>query len=531
MERALEYRLANPAYTIYHRAALGGLAATIRSWEDRRPELRPAGIQHDVGPQQVRLWWNPKELTDKEALQRLLSASFCLSREGLIDLPGQGLAADRLDLRIAIHNGLCETFLQHPKMRPGDKEPVAVTLQDVDGEEVPRTVTYKRLHSYAHQRAQGTELLEGSMWPVRATVPQSMVPGATSGAESLEANAEEAVLLLYLMVGSLVFQIRGAERARACIVIPDVTDLGAFTDSVWRMGKADRLLRCGTLLGRITAGAEEAALRFLMDTEAADNLLDREGRRYSKRGHGVAACQVVAMGSVAWDKNQLNRCASVRLRRDYDEIDVYKAANEHMGLGRFIVPDKDKTGATIAFAVPRSRLPQLIAANLAAGRPWCAGLVDLIADQNELYGLRTTYRKGLIAMRDKIRSEIDSAVITAYHEAWRQRMGQLSQRSKEEGADFPRLLEVESERNRNAVLRAKTGEDLSGWLLRFCTEATKGLPLRALRGDLADNARRLLFSEDHSEVERLRNLILFAMLSYTGEDRDNMNRASQTEDK
>jgi len=28
------YRLSDPGFTIYHRAALGGLAATIQSWKD-----------------------------------------------------------------------------------------------------------------------------------------------------------------------------------------------------------------------------------------------------------------------------------------------------------------------------------------------------------------------------------------------------------------------------------------------------------------------------------------------------------------
>ncbi len=38
----LVYRLSNPNYTIYHRAALGGLASTIMAWERISPkELLP----------------------------------------------------------------------------------------------------------------------------------------------------------------------------------------------------------------------------------------------------------------------------------------------------------------------------------------------------------------------------------------------------------------------------------------------------------------------------------------------------------
>ena len=38
MEKELTYRLSNPNYTIYHRAALGGLAATIRAWGTNPPD-------------------------------------------------------------------------------------------------------------------------------------------------------------------------------------------------------------------------------------------------------------------------------------------------------------------------------------------------------------------------------------------------------------------------------------------------------------------------------------------------------------
>ena len=37
MARELTYQLTNPNYTIYHRAALGGLAATIRAWGNNKP--------------------------------------------------------------------------------------------------------------------------------------------------------------------------------------------------------------------------------------------------------------------------------------------------------------------------------------------------------------------------------------------------------------------------------------------------------------------------------------------------------------
>ena len=69
MEKELTYRLSNPNYTIYHRAALGGLAATIRAWGTNPPD----GITAAITRGHVRLAWSD-QMTDQEALRRILGA-------------------------------------------------------------------------------------------------------------------------------------------------------------------------------------------------------------------------------------------------------------------------------------------------------------------------------------------------------------------------------------------------------------------------------------------------------------------------
>ena len=204
MEKELTYRLSNPNYTIYHRAALGGLAATIRAWGTNPPDGITAAITRD----HVRLAWSD-QMTDQEALRRILEASFKLTADKLIDLPGQGIKAGQDDLRLAIHNGITGTFLQHPKMRPGEKEPRRFELKTDD--DVSDIFTYKAVNSYAHQKTQGTELLEKkykASFPPIASIPQSVVPGAMSGALDLAAPAEDVMLLLFLMVGCAIFLLR-----------------------------------------------------------------------------------------------------------------------------------------------------------------------------------------------------------------------------------------------------------------------------------------------------------------------------------
>ena len=238
MAKELIYRLSNPGYTIYHRAALGGLAATVQAWGATKPEGIEAELQEDY----VRLAWGD-DLREQDALQRILTASFKLTGDKMIDLPGQGVRADQADLRLAIHNGICGTFLQHPKMRPGEKEPRRIELKSAD-DETGETFTYKAINSFAHQKAQGTGLLEDKLkgnWPALASIPQSIVPGAMSGAFELKASSDEALLLLFLMVGCSIFLLRPRtykEKAQYCVIVPDVINLKAYAGAIQRVAAA-----------------------------------------------------------------------------------------------------------------------------------------------------------------------------------------------------------------------------------------------------------------------------------------------------
>jgi CRISPR-associated protein Cas8a1/Csx13 len=497
----LVYRLSNPNYTIYHRAALGGLAATIHAWGAMPPE----GIYADLQRDEVRLSWD-EALTDQEAVHRILDASFKLTEDKLIDLPGQQLRVGQEDLRLAVHNGIAATFLQHPKMRPGEKAPRRFELKTAD-EDSGSIFTYKAINSYAHQKAQGTGLLDeklkGSVPPV-ASIPQSVVPGAMSGALELQAPAEEVLLLMFLMVGCAIFLLRPRtfqEKAQACVIVPDVRDLVAFTRDLENIAVAGQGLRrfTNTYLGRVVGGAEEAALKFLIDMQA-DEVSDERS---------VAGCLAVAMGKVAWDANQVNRSIIAKLRGDYPELNVFRAANTYLSGSKII---KSKKGE--AYAVPASPLPELVAANLAAERHWCAGFKALVDDKKDFDRLRY-FQRGLRAMKESVKDADDQAIIRAFQEAWRLTMGAMGERARREGLSFERLVEVERERMRNAILRTKTADALASWFLRFCADATKGGALPTLR---EEDVRIRNFIFNQRNFERFQNLCLFALVSYAGDE-------------
>lgn len=504
MARELIYRLTDPNYTVYHRAALGGLAATVLAWRSKRGSA-PAGIVHDVQRDRVTLSWGGK-LSDQEALQRILDASFRLTRDRLIDLPGQAVSEDNVALRLAIHNGLCATFLQHHRMRPSEKEPRRVEIRSAD-DESRGLFTYKAITSYAHQKAQGTGLLdpakEGSpagRLPAVATIPQSVVPGAVAGVQALETGPEEAILLLYLMVGSAVFLLRPRtykEKMQACVVVPDVRDLVTFSRALRAVAGVDikRPRLSGGYLGRVAGGVEEAALRLLIDL-TADDLRDAPA---------IAALQAIAMGKVAWDKNQVNRSATVRLGLTYPELDVFLCASKQLGKTRIVSGSKGD-----GYAVPMSPIPELIASNLAAGRHWATHFRELVSESKDFSRMRFA-RKGLQAMKEVIKDGVDQAVIDLFHEAWHRKMGAIGERARSEGARFERLVEVEQERIRNAILRSKTADALANWFLRFCADATRGASLHAAQRD-AIALREFIFNQRNAA--RFQNLLLFALVSY-----------------
>ncbi|MDC3952629.1 type I-MYXAN CRISPR-associated Cas8a1/Cmx1 [Polyangium jinanense] len=509
MAREMIYRLTDPGYTIYHRAALGGLAATVEAWGKKGPE----GIRASVTSGEVRLGWGD-ELTDQEALRRILDASFRVTDDKMIELVGHRIPPSEIGLRLAIHNGLCATFLQHNKMRPsvpGEKDARRVSLRSADGETlIP--FTYKGVASYAHQKAQGTGLLEykpkkgeplGAL-PRTATIPQSVVPGAMTGVAALEARAEEVFLLLYLMVGSVVFLLRNRAadaRMQSCVVVPDVGDLRAFSkvmQALATLGNDAPRLTSG-YLGRIVGGAEEAALRFLLDWKVTEGVVEHPG---------IAGCLAVAMGKVAWDKNQVNRTSSVRVGLEIPELGVFQAAVTHLGKPRMLKNQKGE-----GFAVPQSPVPELVAANLGAGRRWVAHFRALVEKKQDYERMRFA-QGGLNKMKDAIEDEDERAVIAAFHEAWNRVMGAFGERARRDNASFERMTEVERERMRNAILRAKTADALAGWFLRFCADSTKGAALPTIKTN-AERLRKFLF--DPRNTDRLQNLLLFALVSYAGE--------------
>ena len=522
------YRLSDPGFTIYHRAALGGLAATIRSWNARLKHGMPPplplsfveargtnggtlqnadgrSVRAAVDANSVTLDWDDPT-TDRNALALVLEASFRRTDKGMMYLPGQGFGPDRQDVLIAAHNGYSQTFLQHPKKRPGQGVE-SVSIRDDQGQ--AHLFSYRKVDRYSHQTAQGTSLL-GEGWgvepgelPETASVTQSLLPGATGGARDLAVAPEQAFLLHFLMVACPVVSIRSRKwesKAQSCLVVPDVSNLLDFARRLGRIGTGP-IGQTNSYLGRVAGGPEEAAMRFLVDYQGIESV----------ETLGITGAQVYAMGKVAWDQNQQNRSwvARVKTPSEYPDFGVFEAAEGAFGRAKII---KTKKGEP--FAVPASPLPDLIAANLAAGGRWSDGFADLVSKKKDFVDL-CYRREGMRAMNNAIRDEDDLLVIRRFQKAWSMKMGSLGERAGKNKLDFSRLAEVERERIRNDLLRTKTPDQLTGWLMRFLADASRGGTPREFT-DNSDAFRKFVFHPRNGE--RLKNLLLFALVSYSTPD-------------
>jgi CRISPR-associated protein Cas8a1/Csx13 len=298
------------------------------------------------------------------------------------------------------------------------------------------------------------------------------------------------------------------KKFKYCLVVPDVTDLRRYSTAIAlisaKLPKANQAINTSqiTCLDRVVGGAEEAALRFLIDLEIQERVVNVRPC--------VAGCLAVTMGKVAWDLLQTNRSAMVKVKQNYPEIAVFKAAMKYRN-SKFINVKKGESMVEVI-----SPIPEMVAANLAAERHWCSNFKTLIGTEQEFRQMLFDMKGGLNEMYKAVKDEEDKAVIAVFQEAWNRTMGQLGGAATRSGSSFGRAYETRAERIRNEIMRARTADQLAKWFLAFCASATKGKPIDAF-GDEATRKLVCKFIFDHRNFERFQNLCLFALVSYASD--------------
>jgi CRISPR-associated protein Cas8a1/Csx13 len=175
MKPKMTIRLDDRRVTMLHSAGIAGLAMTLAHLDKLYPQRhqRPAGLVWSLDEVKIELFWTGD---DEIALEWLIGESFKIDEDGLISLTGLVPADMDISARLALHQGVTKSFLQHGRLRKSAGN--NTTIISIDGKDIE--IGYTKLASYAHQKF--TEDLcdrQGKLDPQPIGIKSWLYPGAT----------------------------------------------------------------------------------------------------------------------------------------------------------------------------------------------------------------------------------------------------------------------------------------------------------------------------------------------------------------
>jgi CRISPR-associated protein Cas8a1/Csx13 len=467
----LTMNLFAPGMSLLHRAGLGGLACTLKAMEHQhesgllQASKLPGPLDGDKYPwdideQSVTLRFQKPGKAD-DYLKRLFAFGFRLRKDGLISLPGQYESEPSAAVLADLQSGLTLTFLQHGKVRQLAKEPTTVSY-DSEGDGVPGVIVqYRKCSGFKHQVGWKAFVdSKGELVKKPITIDGPISPGTVVRhvqftATTTAADPADRMLPLYFaLVGCLPLPVN---RGVAALLVPEVYDLVEFV--------VDRRLM------------SPSTARECQIANAADAALQAQVRLRAKKaiGGSVPGSYAMTFTPTPWASQQKSRIASMHIPAGEEKLlNRFERALACLPLrivGRTV---KEKTGKgrnqTVTERLESFRsdsvIRPMIAENLALGRAWYAGFVNLMTKANPATGkpYRNQLpfeRKGLHDMiSDPIMwdQEGENLVVQAVHEAIRHSLGRI--RKDTDGTNAKGVSQAT--KNRWQRFREKLRLDLSG---------------------------------------------------------------------
>jgi CRISPR-associated protein Cas8a1/Csx13 len=491
--QSLTLDLADPQMTLMHRAGLAGLYMTLQQLDRKNQNSQHNSqipLQWELDQRSVTLRWKGKAL---DTLKWLLEQSFQL-QGGMICL--RGLDAKQMPpqyLAIA-HQGILGTLLQHNSTHKSTG--VQTKIYYEDEESYPIIIRYKALKSYVYQEfAANLCDKDGNLLTKPISIAGWLNPGAAvrhtafSSDTSFEEPPHLALILLFAPVACCYFVLRSRlreQRAQYALVIPEIRDLEKYAK--YRMSLRNRAFK-----EFFASSLGDAGLQFLTMAERLE------------RDFGLSSCQVITMGTVAWSTQQKTRTDLylVKLDEASKVPQTYRVSRECLQ-DKVIARNRD-SDSFIATSLAR----ELIADNLARGKPWYAELSSKITS-NDLFEKLNYEREGLNQMTQSKKvewSDRDRLFVEAFHEALSYTYGQLSSRTQ---ADEQIRFDKVNERFRTRLGRCKTPKAVREFVMDFWSRAGR-LPTVQSNWEVFMQ----LMMEDWKAA---RDLALLALVSYKGKD-------------
>lgn len=393
-ERILKLSLWESFNTSLHRAGLAGLYMALKHLEP----LNGKAINWELASDSIHLNWT---CTDREALTWLLDQTYKLDDQGIIKIPALG--SIETDTKIAIHNGIISTFLQHPK----SVESVGIKSRNLEKDEYKsievkykelRSYNYQTLKSYNHQDLNGLSTDNKKKQDSRKKLYDSqgyfepfirivswLYPGATDkhvalgGATELQESPAGFISLLFAPIACSYYQVRSrlfSTKYRWALIIPQIQNLETFAEI--RQTKGFQVVSYDNYFA---SGVSDASLRHLMAVATSKTAAHQK----------VPTCDVWAFGDVAWSQQQsITSRKTVELSPELRE--QYELCELHLENG--VKVGKNGTFIDVSFG------REIAAENLVQGKPWYRGLHDVLKFNYEIFGLLNYERKNLRNMNE-----------------------------------------------------------------------------------------------------------------------------------
>ncbi|TYQ27636.1 type I-MYXAN CRISPR-associated Cas8a1/Cmx1 [Pseudanabaena sp. UWO311] len=502
--QTLTFDLADPQMTLMHRAGLAGLYMTLRQLDRENQNFQHNSqipLQWNLDQRSITLSWQGKAL---DTLKWLFEQSFQLQGD-MISL--RGLDAKQMPpqyLAIA-HQGILGTLLQHNSTHKSIG--VQTKIYYEDEESYPIIIRYKALKSYVYQEfAENLCDKNGNL----STKPISIAGWLNLGAAvrhtafssdtSFQEPAHLALILLFAPVACCYFVLRSRlreQRAQYALVIPEIRNLEKYAR--YRISLRNRAFK-----EFFASSLGDAGLQFLTMAEKL------------AKDYDIPACQVITMGTVAWSTQQKTRTDLylVNIGEASKVLQNYRVSRECLQ-DRIIARDKEEN-SFIAISLAR----ELIADNLARGKPWHAELSNKITS-SDLFEKLNYEREGLNQMiqSKKIEwSKEERLFVKAFHEALRNTYGQQSERTKE---DEKIRLDKVNQKFRTKLMRCKNRNSVREFVMDFWARAGR---LPTVQDNWEEFMR--LMTDDWKAA---RDLALLALVSYKGRDNSGYNGSTTQE--
>ena len=535
----LTMKLFAPGMTAMHRAGLGGLVCTLktieRQYEDRllRTNKLPGPVADgnypwDITDDAVTLRFG-KPTHARDYLKKLFAFAFSVTPSGLIYLPGQHRKKPSDAILTALQSGFTLTFLQHGRVRALAKDVTSVSY-DFAGDGVSSLVLeYKKCSGFKHQSCwEALVGTDGSLVAGTITVDGPISPGtvirhvAFTRQTGAEDPPERMLPLYFAMVGCLALPVN---RGVAALIVPDVDDLLEFL--------YDRpAMTPSTAMDCQIANAADAAFRAQVHLRESPRRTaeTRQRAQQSMKGSAIPACYAMTFTPTPWASQQKSRVATIHVPSGDDAVlDRYQLAllhlppriatrtvHESIGRGK----RKTTTERPQSFRSDSIVRP-LVAENLALGRKWYAGFVNLMTKKNpatdkpyrdHLY-IETKGLHAMIAEKKMWDQGGEQLVVEAIHQAMRRRMAQI--RSETDGNTSTVLSRATKnrwerfrERLRLSFCGAKKEDDVRFVLMDLFSRAGN---IPALRGEWQH-----VLPVIRQDWRLARDLGLLALASYAG---------------